>query len=140
MSLVHSAILGMCVCVCVTFMVGGAVRGGEGGQSAMGTLEMVRSSCLLRIKAKNLNNNESSISQSSLITTVIHKHYSPFLTEKATLAYQLCHHPVLLLLFYYYTNRAFLNSFSVSNHANELAELFVRTPFANMFRTRTLLS
>lgn len=26
------------------------MRGGEGGQSAMGTLEMVRSSCLLRIK------------------------------------------------------------------------------------------
>lgn len=35
------------VSVCVTFMVGGAVRGGEGGKSATATLEMVSSSCLL---------------------------------------------------------------------------------------------
>lgn len=42
----------ICVSVCVTFMVGGAVRGGEGGQSARGTLEMVRSSCLLRMEIK----------------------------------------------------------------------------------------
>lgn len=41
-----------CVHRCVTFMVGGAVRGGDGGQSVsvMGTLEMVSSSCLLRIQ------------------------------------------------------------------------------------------
>lgn len=34
-------------------MVGGAVRGGEGGASATGTLEMVRSSCLLKHRKKH---------------------------------------------------------------------------------------
>lgn len=44
--------------MCVTFMVGGAVRGGEGGQSAAETFEMVRSSCLLKIKIIITNNHE----------------------------------------------------------------------------------
>jgi len=43
-------------------MVGGAVRGGEGGQSPTGTLEMVRSSCLLKqrktIISKNIERNQ----------------------------------------------------------------------------------
>lgn len=34
-------------CVNPTFMVGGAVRGGEGGYSPTGTFEMFSSSCFL---------------------------------------------------------------------------------------------
>lgn len=45
--------INVCVCVCPTFMLGGAVRGGEGGHSPSGTLEMFSSSCFLKRRGQN---------------------------------------------------------------------------------------
>ena len=39
--------------VCPTFMLGGAVRGGDGGHSPRGTLEMFSSSCFLEGRGIN---------------------------------------------------------------------------------------
>lgn len=50
----------VCTCVCVspTFMLGGAVRGGEGGHSPKGTLEMFNSSCFLERKRTKQRRNK----------------------------------------------------------------------------------
>lgn len=44
-----------CVCVCVTFMLGGAVRGGDGGHSPRGTLVMFSCSCFLQSRECDKN-------------------------------------------------------------------------------------
>lgn len=61
------------ICVCVTFMLGGAVRGGEGGQSPTATLEMVSSSCFLKMK----NNNNTGILYCSYKKTHTHTRCGP---------------------------------------------------------------
>ena len=42
-----------CSCVSCTFMLGGAVRGGEGGHSPRGTVEMFSCSCFLSRRGHN---------------------------------------------------------------------------------------